>query len=212
MAAEAGRGGSRIAEAEAGGDLLAAPPGQDGIGAGMRAAGGGGFLPGGDLVLPHHGAIALGPAMTGRSGAAGDTFEGRIADCARSRIERGEPDHRQHAHGARPADQACDALRQHSPHLTPPRCFAADPRCPLQSLVGHSLGADSCTSTGPCPCSKLAPAMQQAIIALAKVSLQRRRSPRRCWRAFRAGPNSRARSAPRPAHRARCNPRPATRS
>ena len=65
MAAEASGRGGGAAKPEARGNLLPAPAGEHGIGAAVRAGGRGGFLPGGDFVLPHDGAIAFGAAVAG---------------------------------------------------------------------------------------------------------------------------------------------------
>ena len=120
MAAEARRGGLRIAEAEAVRDLLSAPPAKHGIGAAVRARWRGWFLPGGDFVLPHHRAIALGPAMAGRTGAGGHAFESRIADRNRCRIKHSEAEHREQPHDLWPAIEASDQFRQNSRHPIPP--------------------------------------------------------------------------------------------
>ena len=77
-------------------------------------------MPGRNLVLPDNCAIAFGPAMTGRSSAAGDAFECAVTDRTRGRVERGEGDHRRDAQGFTPLRKACDHIRPKSPHPIPP--------------------------------------------------------------------------------------------
>ncbi len=88
VAAEAGGCARSRAEAQRGGDLLGTAAGEHGKGAAVRSALRRRLLPAPELVLPHHLAIALGPAMAGRSGARCYTFVAGGARCCRRRRRR----------------------------------------------------------------------------------------------------------------------------